>query len=280
MEKVLVTGVGGMLGFQMMNIMTERFNVIGVGHSEMDITNPALVKKVIEKIKPDTVINCAAYTKVDDCETRHGEAFSVNAEGPRILAEACRDNEARLVHVSTDYIFDGRKSDAYIEGDYPNPLNIYGRSKLEGEQNVRRGLEDHLIVRTSWLYGENGANFVNTILRLASERNELRVVNDQLGSPTYTKDLAIAIRALLEYGTTGTYHFANSGICSWYDFACEILRLRGIVKSVIPITTEEFPRPAKRPARSVLATGKLAALTGSAPRPWQEALKQFLEPES
>lgn len=280
MEKVLVTGAGGMLGSMVMNILSEQFTVVGMRHSEMDIADPVMVKKVIGEERPNAVINCAAYAKVDDCETHHRLAFSVNADGPRNLADACLDHGAKLVHVSTDYIFDGDKHEPYVESDKPNPLNIYGRSKLEGEGNVRRGLESHLIVRTSWLYGENGANFVQTILRLAAERDELRVVNDQRGCPTYTKDLALAIKALLEHRATGTYHVANSGACTWYEFACEILRLKGVVKTVIPITTEEFPRPAKRPACSVLATGKFAALTGSAPRAWQEALRQFLESRS
>lgn len=275
-EKILVTGAAGMLGSKMMSVMQEQFTVVGVRHAEMDITDPAVVKKVIGVERPDAVINCAAYTRVDDCETDHREAFSVNADGPRNLADACRDHGARLVHISTDYIFDGTKSEPYIEEDVPNPLNVYGRSKLDGEKNIRRCLEDHLIVRTSWLYGENGANFVNTILRLASERDELRIVNDQHGCPTYTTDLALAIKALLERDARGTYHVANAGICSWYEFACEILKAKGINTPVVPISTAEFPRPAKRPAWSVLGTNKYSDATGNVVRPWKEALKVYL----
>lgn len=268
-----------MLGSRMMSVLQERFNVVGLRHSEMDITDPAVLKKVIGIERPDVVINCAAYTRVDDCETHRKEAFSVNADGALNIAEASREHDAKMVQISTAHIFDGAKGAPYIEDDIPNPRSVYGRSKWEGEEAVRGRLKNHLIVRASWLYGENGPNFVDTMLRLAGEKDELRVVNDQKGCPTYTTDLALAIEALIKADATGTYHVVNGEACTWYEFAVEILRLRGIATPVVPILTKDFPRPAARPHNSAMDTGKLLADTGIRMRPWREALKQFLNPK-
>lgn len=274
--KILVTGSAGMLGSRVISLFKDRFEVIGYDLSRLDITDPSMVGKIIGETRPDAVINCAAYTRVDDCETHRKEAFSINADGALNLAVACMEHDAKMVQISTDYVFDGTKGAPYLEEDMPNPLSVYARSKWEGEQAVRGRLENHLVVRTSWLYGENGPNFVDTMLRLAGEKDELRVVNDQKGCPTYTADLALAIEALIKADATGTYHVVNGEVCTWYEFAIEILRLRGIATPVVPILTKDFPRPAVRPHYSVMDTGKLLADTGIRMRPWREALKQFL----
>lgn len=273
--KILVAGAKGMLGTKLMSILYGH-EVAGLGKDELDVTDKKGVADAVSLYRPDVVINSSAFTKVDECETKVDLAFSVNSDGPKNLALACRDNNAKLVHISTDYVFDGTRAEPYKEDDSTNPVSAYGKSKLAGEENIRAIMDDYLIVRTQWLYGENGPNFVETILRIASERDELRVVNDQTGSPTYTKDLALSIRALIEKGCRGVYHAANSGSCTWYEFAIEILKLEGLDKKVLPITTEEIARPAKRPAHSVLSCDKLKDDAGFLFRPWKEALAEYM----
>lgn len=271
---ILVVGAHGMLGRDLLALLGERG--LGVDIDEIDITDPGSVLKVVGYLKPEVVVNCAAYTDVDGCETNVETAMAVNGEGVAYLAMACRDLGALLVQVSTDYIFDGGKGTPYVEDDAPCPLSIYGESKLAGEMNAAFCLE-HLIVRTQWLYGLNGKNFVETMLRLGEEKNELTVVDDQIGSPTWTVDLARAIIALIDSGCRGVYHAANSECCSWNGFAKAIFEEAGLNVSVTPMTTIELNRPAKRPLYSTLECSKLSADTGFRPQAWRNALREYLK---
>lgn len=273
---IVITGAKGMLGSKLLDIFNQ-YDVTGLDKDKLDITSKQAVSEALSYHRPDAVINCAAFTKVDDCEAKPDLAFAVNAEGPGNLALACRDNGIKLVHIGTDYVFDGTSTAPYKEDDETNPLSIYGKSKLAGEENIRALLDNYLIVRTQWLYGEDGPNFVETILRIADERDELRIVNDQRGAPTYTKDLSLAIKTLIENNCNGTYHAANSGSCTWYEFALEILRIKGLDKKVLPITTEEIARPARRPAYSVFSCDKLKTDTGFAFRHWKDALAEYMK---
>ncbi len=248
--------------------------VFALDIEEIDITDRPGVSRVLEGLRPELVINAAAYTDVDGCETNPELAERVNALGPANLAGACWALGCRLVHVSTDYVFDGRKGSPYVPDDPIGPPSEYGRTKADGERRVREILKDHVIVRTSWLFGVHGKNFVKTILRLAGERDELRVVDDQVGCPTYAPDLARALLTLGRGRWRGTYHFCNDGACSWFEFATEIVRLGGGGARVVPMTTAELDRSAARPAYSVLDTETLTRDTGIRPRRWQEALAE------
>lgn len=273
--KVLVTGARGMLGTDILQAFKSN-EIIGLSREELDITNLNDVLSTVRSIKPDVVINCAAYTKVDDCETNVELAYKVNAIGPRNLAVACEENNCALLHISTDYVFDGTAHTPYKEDAMTNPLGVYGKSKLAGEQFIRELCTKFYIVRTSWLYGKNGPNFVETMLKLAQTHLELRVVHDQIGSPTVTKDLAEAIYNLIQTPAYGIYHLTNSGTCSWYEFAREIFDIKGINVKVNPITTEEFPRPAPRPKYSVM-DNFCWRLQGMEPlRDYKVALKEYL----
>lgn len=271
---ILVVGANGMLGCDLIALLGDRGH--GVDIADIDITSLESVLKVVGDLKPDVVINCAAYTDVDGCESDSEMAMAVNAEGVAYLAMACMDIGALLVQVSTDYIFDGSKGTPYVEDDAPNPLNVYGESKLAGEMNTAV-CPERLIVRTQWLYGVHGKNFVETMLRLGAEKDELTVVDDQIGSPTWTVDLARAIIALIDNGCRGVYHVANSEYCSWNDFAKEIFAEAGLKISVSPMTTTELNRPARRPLYSTLECSKLAAATGFYPQKWRAALREYLK---
>ena len=270
---ILVVGANGMLGHDLMEVLPGE--VRGIDLPDIDITSPESVQKILYSLKPRVVVNSAAYTDVDGCESNRETAMQVNGEGPAFLAMTCREIGAKLVQVSTDYVFDGGKGSPYLEDDPTGPLGVYGDSKLAGEMNSRF-VPDHLIVRTQWLYGLHGKNFVETMLRLAAEKDELAVVDDQVGSPTWTVDLARAIRALIENGCSGIYHAANSGYCSWNEFARAIFAESGISVRVNPLTTEQLGRPARRPLYSTLDCGKLASDTGFQPQSWRDALKQYL----
>jgi len=250
--------------------------VAGVDLEEIDITDLERAMSVVTFVEPAAVVNCAAYTDVDGCETETEIAFLVNGKGPTNLAVACREVGARLVHVSTDFVFDGEKDEPYLEEDEPNPRSVYGSSKLEGEKNVSANLEDHVIVRTAWLFGPDGVNFVDKILARAEAGEKLRVVEDQVGSPTYTRHLALAIRQLLETDYRGTVHAANTGAVSWYGFAEEILAAAGYEVELETITSAELAAPAPRPAYSVLNTDKLELLVGETLPPWQVGLEYYL----
>ena len=271
---ILVVGHKGMLGTELMNLLGSAARGVDVG--DIDITDLESVQRVLVTLKPRVVINAAAYTDVDGCESNVELAMQVNGEGVGHLSMVTKEIGAKLVQVSTDYVFDGGKGAPYQEEDLPAPLSIYGESKLAGEMNCCFN-PDHLIVRTQWLYGHAGNNFVETMLRLAGERSELAVVDDQIGSPTWTYHLALAIKALIDKDCRGTYHAANAGFVSWNGFAKEIFRLAGLPTVVNPMTTTELGRPATRPLYSTLDCGKLTQDTDFSPESWQEALKRYLE---
>jgi dTDP-4-dehydrorhamnose reductase len=271
---ILVVGANGMLGRDMLALFGDAAR--GVDIDEIDITSLESTERVIRTLKPETVINCAAYTDVDGCETNAETAMQVNGEGVAHLAMASREIGARLVHVSTDYVFDGGKGSPYVEEDATCPLGVYGESKLAGEMNAAFN-PDHLIVRTQWLYGLHGKNFVETMLRLALEKDELAVVDDQIGSPTWTVDLAQAIQALVKTGQRGIYHAANAGFCSWNEFAQAIFQESGLSVKVNAMTTDELNRPARRPLYSTLDCSRLEQDTGFHPQPWRSALKAYLQ---
>lgn len=277
--RVLVLGVKGMLGHDLVEVLASQNEVIGWDLADLNITHEHQTIDQIRRLHPRVVINCAAYTNVDGCETQKDQAFGVNAEGARNVALASAAAQARLVHLSTDYIFDGAAQAPYTEDAPAQPLNVYGQSKLLGERYIREVWKDHLIIRTAWLYGHNGKNFVEAILRQALSGNELRVVNDQRGSPTFTRDLSGAIRDLLSSSENGTFHVTNSGACTWYAFALEILGRKGLNQvKVHPISSDDLNRPAKRPGYSILDCSRYERVTGKKMPPWKTSLrKYFLE---
>lgn len=274
--KVLVTGATGQLGRDAVDILSRRHVVVALGRKQLDISDLDAVIRRVGEIRPDIVVNAAAYTRVDMCEENVDLAYRVNAVGARNMAIACLENNARLVHISTDYVFDGEKGRPYTEFDRTNPLNVYGRSKLAGEELVKEILPRHYIVRTSWLYGAEGNNFVKTVVKLSRERDSLQVVDDQTGTPTYTRDLVKAIERLIQTDNYGTFHCSNNGECTWYQFAREIFRLMGIGVRVYPVTTEKLARPAARPRYSVLDNYMLRLTIGDSMRSWKEALEEYL----
>jgi len=277
--RVLILGARGMLGKDLEPVLGSIHQVLARDVEDFDITDPRRARKEIEKLRPQIVINTAAYTDVDGCESKKDLAFSVNADGARNVAEACATIQARMIHLSTDYVFDGSSPTPYREEDLPNPLNVYGLSKLRGEQDIQKTLRNYLIIRTQWLYGRHGKNFVDTIIRLSEKQNELRMVNDQRGSPTFTQDLSWAIKQTLEKNITGTLHITNSGSCTWFELARQIFKekkpLPGGVR-IIPISSAELPRPARRPENSALDCSRWESIIGQKMRPWKEALKEYL----
>jgi dTDP-4-dehydrorhamnose reductase len=291
--KILVTGANGQLGTDLCNVLRD-FELIPLTHKDIEISDISSVEQVFNQYKPDVIVNTAAYVRVDDCEDEKDKAFLVNALGARNVAVAAQELGARLVHISTDYVFGdvretlvvshevgGDKPRPYTEFDTPVPLSIYGKSKLAGENLVRHFCLRHFIVRASGLFGVAGSsgkngNFVETMLRLAKERDELRVVYDQVFSPTYTLDLARKIVQLMTTDYYGTFHITNRGSCSWYEFTKEILRLAGIKTPVVPITSDQYPQKARRPRYSVLDNYHLRLLGMDDMRAWQEALKDYL----
>ncbi|MDQ0339459.1 dTDP-4-dehydrorhamnose reductase [Caldalkalibacillus uzonensis] len=276
-KKVLVTGANGQLGYDMIKVFNSKeFDVVGFGKSELNVANQDLVNEIIYNVKPDIVIHCAAYTNVDQAETEPNKAFLVNAIGARNIAVATERFGAKLVYISTDYVFDGQKKEPYHEFDQPCPINIYGKSKLAGEQYVRDFHSRYFIVRTSWVYGKNGNNFVKTMLKLAKEKKALKVVNDQKGCPTYTVDLANVILELVRSEKYGIYHVTNSGSCTWYEFANTIFEHANINVNVEACTTKDFPRPAMRPANSILDHLSLRLNGYKEVRHWKDALQDFL----
>ncbi|MGG1655940.1 dTDP-4-dehydrorhamnose reductase [Geobacillus sp. BMUD] len=275
--KVVVTGARGQLGIDVVHLLEDKgYKVYGYGREELDITNFDQVKQVISEVKPDVVIHAAAYTKVDLAESERDQAFLVNAYGTRNVAVASETVGAKLVYISTDYVFDGTAKEPYNEFAPTNPLSVYGKSKLAGEQFVRDLHSKFFIVRTSWVYGKRGNNFVKTMVKLAQERDELMVVHDQVGCPTYTVDLAQCIFDLIQTEKYGIYHVSNSGHCSWYEFAKAIFEEVGIEMKVNPCTTQDFQRPAPRPMYSVFEHMALRLNGFHQMRNWREALKEFI----
>lgn len=276
--RVSITGARGQLGTELENQLKPVHNLQTLDKPAFDIIDERIID-LITGFSPDVVIHCAAYTDVDGCERHPADAHAVNVEGTRNVALACREADAAMVYVSTNYIFDGNKEEPYAEDDAVAPLSVYGKSKLAGEEQVRALLNRFYIVRTAWLYGAAGRNFVNTILTMAESRDTLRVVADQFASPTYAADLADAIGQLVCHPVYGVYHFTNSGSCSWYEWACAILRIAGKDTRVIPIPAEEYQRAATPPRYAVM--GNLRGMKlGITLRPWEEALQNFLAAEA
>lgn len=276
--KVLITGGKGQLGVDTASVFQQRdWEVFAFGRDMLDITKGEQVMEVVQSVRPDVVIHAAAYTQVDQAEQDVDSAYLVNAYGTRNVAVASEKVKAKLVYISTDYVFDGTVSEPYNEFAPTNPQSVYGKSKLAGESFVRELSSRFFIVRTSWVYGLYGNNFVKTMLKLAKERNELAVVYDQVGSPTYTVDLACFLAELVRTELYGTYHASNSGQCSWYEFAKVIFEEAGLKHvSVHPVTTEQFKRPAPRPAFSVMDHMAIRLNGLQDLRPWREALRDFL----
>jgi dTDP-4-dehydrorhamnose reductase len=257
----VILGAGGMLGTDLRKTFPE---AIALSRRELDITDRVQVIRQIKELGPDVVINAAAYTDVDECEDEQELAYLVNGRAPGYIAEACASANARLVHYSTDYVFDGSRKE-YAESDPVGPVNVYGKSKLAGERNIMRAMRNYRIIRTSWLFGAAGKNFVDTMISLSRQTDSVRVVNDQFGKPTYTADLARKTAEIIGLAP-GVYHATNDGACSWYEFA------GAVIGNVVPCRSEEFPRKAKRPRFSVLANTKTAPM-----RHWREALAEYLE---
>ncbi len=282
--RLALIGASGMLGNMVRELLPPGYTLVEGRYPEVDFLRPASVERLVREADPDIIVNCAAHTAVDACENEEELATLINGRGPGLLAALAAESRAVLVHISTDYVFDGRSSVPYREEDVPAPQSAYGRSKLAGEQAiVQSGLARFFILRTSWLYGPYGKNFVETVLGLAADREEIRIVADQVGSPTLTDDLARAIFRLLETDRYGLYHFSNEGKCSWHEFACAIVAEacnRGLhlkVKRIVPITTDEYPLPARRPACSLLDKGKYRSATGCAIPTWREALNRYFD---
>lgn len=294
--KVLIIGSSGMLGTDLCKELRHKYEVIGTDlagsresaagrFKKADITDRKSITAFIKQIRPFLAVHTAAYTDVDGCELNPEKAYKINSDGTRNIALACKACGATLIYISTDFVFDGKKQRPYRETDEAHPVSVYGDSKLKGEEAVKNILKKYFILRTSWLYGKYGKNFVNTIIAKAKSDKVLKVVNDQIGSPTYTKDLAKAIRKLMDkivgsrqpvVGSFGIYHVSNSGSVSWFDYAKKILSRANIRALIIPISSKNLDRPAKRPAMSVLDNAKFVKLTGYRMRGWQEALKEYV----
>ncbi len=274
--KILITGSKGQLGSELVDLLSKDNEVYGFDYEEMDITDKNCVIEIISKIVPDIVIHCAAFVDADGCETDIKTAFDVNTIGTGNVVIASKITKSKMIYISSDYVFDGEKNSPYLEYDIPNPISIYGISKYAGEQIVRHYLEKFFIVRTAWLYRRVGKNFVNTIINLAKDKKELRVVNDQVGSPTYVPDLAKAISTLISTDYYGIYHITNSGKVSWYEFTKKILKYADIKDvKVSPISSEELNKPAPRPKYSVLKNLNLEKKKIYKMRNWELALRDY-----
>jgi len=275
--KILVTGATGQLGKDVVHFFSNYCTVFGMSREDLDVTELEQCQQKISEIRPDAIIHCAAFTAVDLAESETDQAFKVNAVGSRNVALAAEKIGAKICYLSTDYVFDGTSNSPYNEYDNTNPINVYGKSKRAGEILVQNLSSKFFIVRTSWLYGLYGNNFVKTILRMARKGEQLKVVCDQVGSPTFSEDLAAFLYRLVTTEKYGIYHATNSGACSWYEFAKEIVRLKGLHSEVAPCATDAFPRPALRPNYSVLDHQSIRSNGFSDFRHWRDALELFLE---
>ncbi len=272
---IYVTGANGQLGQEL-----KKTNLQGkatfLDRSQLDLSNLDQLEKFLQTSSISTIINTAAYTQVDKAEAEQELALTINAKAPALMAKYASERKFKFIHYSTDYVFNGEQTRPYHEADPTNPVNFYGETKLQGEQGVLSADPSALILRTSWVYSAHGKNFFNTMIRLAGERPELKVVADQIGTPTATHDLALITLKALDKDLSGIFHFSNEGVTSWYDFACEILRLKGLKIPVHPIKTSEFPTPAKRPAYSVLDKTKIKNALGEEIPDWREALQKVV----
>lgn len=277
---VLVTGASGQLGQSLQFIASQysEMQFIFASSQDLDITDEGRVFSFFDKNKINFCINAAAYTAVDKAESDQEKAYLVNVTGPKNLAIACQKNNATLIHISTDFVFDGTANTPYLESDLTNPIGVYGQTKLDGEKEVASNCSKYFIIRTSWVYSQFGNNFMKTMLRLSQDRTELNVVSDQIGTPTNAVDLAKAILEIIsntkQVANYGIYNFSNEGQCSWYDFAKEIFKINNVNINVNPIPTEAYPTPAKRPKYSVLDKSKIKSTFGIIIKNWQEALAQ------
>lgn len=275
--KILITGSNGMLGHDLEKVLKDSHELILTTSKTLDITDKDKTIEFIVECKPDVVINSAAYTDVDGCETNQDLAYAVNGEGVRNLALGCKEVDCPLVHISTDYVFDGTARNPIEEDGEIGPISVYGKSKLKGEQAIQEILDKYYILRTAWLYGINGKNFPKTMLELAENHTEITVVYDEVGTPTYTPDLAYGISQIIETDYYGIYHLTNSGSCSWCEFAKYIFEVAGKDVKVIPVTASEFSRPAPRPSYSVLKNKKWIENGFEPLRDYKEAIKEYIE---
>lgn len=292
--RILLLGAQGQLGQELQKALPTMVELIAVGKETVNLAIPEQLHEVILPVQPDIIVNAAAYTAVDRAESEAELAHTVNQKSPTVLAEIAKTLGALLVHISTDYVFDGTQSHPYTESDSPHPQSVYGHSKWQGEEGIRHIWNQHIILRTAWVYGTQGkGNFVKTMLRLGKERSDVRVVDDQIGSPTWAKDIGDAIASLIHHWSSsdsatqaeiyGTYHFTNRGVASWYDFAVAIfaeaqsLGFPLQIERVIPITTSEYPLPAPRPAYSVLSNSKITPILGKPAPHWRQSLRQMLK---
>jgi dTDP-4-dehydrorhamnose reductase len=286
-KSILLLGSNGQVGTELQQLLSPHHTLIAVARPTLDLTELNNLRQMMREVQPKIIINAAAYTAVDKAESEPELATTINATVPQIIAQESEKLGAFLLHLSTDYVFDGKSSQPYQETDTTNPLSVYGQTKLDGELAIQQTCANHVIIRTAWVYGSFGkSNFVKTMLRLGKERPEIRVVADQIGSPTWAKDLAGAIAQIvpqLNPQIAGIYHYTNSGVASWYDFAVAIweeaqkLGFPLTAEKIIPITTSEYPTPAHRPGYSVLACGKISKVLGSHPPHWRERLRLMLK---
>lgn len=276
--KVLVTGYGGQLGYDVVErLKCEGITCRGIDINDFDLRDENATKSFIRNYTPDIIVHCAAYTAVDKAEENKELCHDVNVLGTKYIAEIAKEVQAKLVYISTDYVFPGNGELPYEVDDETAPINRYGMSKWKGEQVVRQCVPEHFIIRISWVFGVNGNNFVKAMLRLSETRKELSVVADQIGSPTYTYDLAFLISKMIQTDKYGTYHATNEGVCSWYDFAIEIFRIAGIEINLTAIPSENYPTPAKRPKNSRLSKRSLDNAGFERLPSWQSALQRFIE---
>lgn len=275
--RILIIAADGQLGTDAVSYFSKKYDVSAFKTADMDVTDSVRVNGAILAARPDVVLNCAAITNVDGCEAKKELAYQVNAYGAGLVALAANRAGAQLVHISTDYVFAGNGTHPYVETDIPDPQNVYGASKLSGERHVQALCPNHAILRTAWLYGPHGNNFVKTMLKLAGEHDELSVVTDQVGNPTSTFELIRMIDAVITSRATGIFHATCEGVCSWNEFAREIFNQAGVEVRVKDVTSEEFVRAAHRPSYSVLSKDKMAAVTGYRPAQWKDALHEYFE---
>ena len=284
MKRILLIGSNGQVGSELQQSLPRLGDLTALNRQDLDLSDSVLLSKMIEEINPEVIVNAAAYTAVDKAETETELAFTINAIAPKIMAESAAKLGAKLLHISTDYVFDGQKNTPYTEADPTNPLGCYGQSKLAGESYICQSCDRHIILRTAWVYGVYGkGNFVKTMLRLGKERETISVVCDQIGSPTWARDIAGSILLLLQSEATGIYHFTNSGLASWYDFAVAIfeearkLDFPLMVEQVLPIPTSAYPTAAQRPAYSVLANHKITDVAQRISPYWRHSLREMLK---
>jgi dTDP-4-dehydrorhamnose reductase len=281
--KIAVIGAGGRLGAALMREYRNKFDLIGFDHQALDLGNTGQLREKIGTLDADVVINCAALTNVDFCETHRDEAFRINAEAPGVLAKICRDKNAKLIHFSTDYVFDGKKREAYTEEDEPNPISVYGESKRAGEQNVLAVRDRHLVVRVSWVFGPDRPSFIDGLIKWAQENDRVDAVADKFSTPTYTIDIAEMLRYNVARDYSGILHFANTGECSWQEYGqwaldcCWSFGISIKAKTVGALELKDMKNwVARRPVYSVLSRARYSALTGTSPRAWRDAVVDYI----